>query len=183
MRLFLALDLSDPLRQSMAEAINRLRPMAPRARWVGAASLHLTLHFLGETGPDRLPALRARLAQVQAAAVPLHLRGWGFFPDARPPRVFWVGVEPAPALLALQAQLQARLVELGWAAPGEAYTPHLTLARARQGRELQALQPLLSAPAPDWGEILVREYVLYQSRPRPGEHQYTPLARFALRHA
>ncbi len=179
MRLFLALDLDAAIRSALAQAIAELRREAPRARWVRPETLHLTLHFLGETEAGRAAGLRAALDAVCAAAFQLPLRGWGFFPAAGPAHVFWAGVELHPALLRLHAQLQPCLAQLGWA-PEASYAPHLTLARARHARELARLKPLLERPAPAWGVLPVREFVLYESRPQAGEHVYLPLARYAL---
>lgn len=180
MRLFLALELEPALRQKLVRTMEELRAAAPDARWARPEGLHLTLCFLGETPAARLPGLKAELARVREYEFELTLQGWGFFPSAARPRVFWAGVAPQPNLMRLHELLRAKLESLGWPAGSEVYTPHLTLARARAPRELYALRGLTQPPAPEWGRERVREFVLFESRSQAGQPHYLALERFAL---
>ena len=91
MRLFVALDIEPEIRKRIAEFREQMRAYAPDVRWVGPETFHLTVKFLGET--NKVDGIRTALQQLQSAAVPLSFRGTGFFPNAKSPRVFWVGVE------------------------------------------------------------------------------------------
>jgi 2'-5' RNA ligase len=55
MRLFVAFDLPSAVRNALATLAQRLKPECPAARWVRAESMHVTLKFLGETDPQKLP--------------------------------------------------------------------------------------------------------------------------------
>ena len=48
MRLFVALDIEDEIRNRIAEFVDEVRELAPQARWVAIDSLHVTLKFIGE---------------------------------------------------------------------------------------------------------------------------------------
>ena len=51
MRLFLALDIDDPICERITRFVDGVRNFFPDARWVKAESLHVTLKFIGEQ-PD-----------------------------------------------------------------------------------------------------------------------------------
>ena len=48
MRLFVALDIDDAIRDRIARFLDGVRGFAPDARWVRPESLHVTLKFIGE---------------------------------------------------------------------------------------------------------------------------------------
>jgi 2'-5' RNA ligase len=95
MRLFVALDIPDTIRQSIAAYMDDLRRTAPDNKWVRPESFHVTLKFIGEWRRDIREVTEA-LKKVEAAPVTIAIRGQGFFPNPRSPRVFWVGIETEP---------------------------------------------------------------------------------------
>lgn len=190
MRLFVALDLAPEIRERIATLIEGLRGFAPDVRWVLAASLHLTLKFIGES--DQLDDIRSELQKLKAAKLDLAFRGAGFFPTPRSPRVFWIGIESDDRLATLARSIDEALAPLGILKETHAFTPHITLARAGSGRpqhkpgdspnpRFVLLQKRLAAmPPPDLGTMTAREFFLYQSKTAPSGAVYTKLARFAL---
>ena len=64
------------------------------ARWTQPEQFHLTLRFLGDTEPERLPALEAALAAASSSAPDLRLDGLTVFPSRRRPRVLVARVTP-----------------------------------------------------------------------------------------
>jgi 2'-5' RNA ligase len=110
MRLFTALDPSAEVLENLKGLLERLRPTAP-LRWNRAENLHLTLKFIGQWPEPELPALREALGKVPAPPpFGVTVRGLGFFPHARAPRVFWAGVEAAAGLAQLVAQIDQALL-------------------------------------------------------------------------
>ena len=105
MRLFVALEIPEPVRREVRRRVAGLRERLPRARCVDPDVLHLTLLFLGEVAAERVAELAGRLGQAFAAhpALPLRLAGGGTFPAGRPARVAWIGVAGPPELAPLQA--------------------------------------------------------------------------------
>src|SRR2546423_13384679 len=66
------------------------------------------------------------------SAFPLVIGGFGAFPNARRPRVVWLGLrEGAEPLIALQRRVEDELLRREIVSDGEEFTPHLTLARVR----------------------------------------------------
>lgn len=168
MRLFVAVTLGPTVTQRAEAAVQRLRPLAPRARWARLEGLHLTLAFLGDTDPARVPALGEALHAVAARHAPLRLGagGGGSFGSRGRPRVLWADVRgDVAALQALQADVARALEPLGLAPERRPYTAHLTLARAKDPRGDPSLAACVEALAQeDWGEGEVRGLVLFESR-------------------
>lgn len=136
-RLFVAADLGPAVTAGVSRAIGAARLAAPRARWVAADGVHLTLAFLGAVALDRVPAVGEATARAAARHRPLDLvvRGAGTFGRPSSPRVLWLGVDgDLRALASLQRDVTGELEPLGFPRDERAFTPHLTLARARDDR-------------------------------------------------
>jgi RNA 2',3'-cyclic 3'-phosphodiesterase len=195
MRIFVALDLDDAIRERIDRFIEGIRGFAPDGRWVLPESLHITLKFIGEKPAETVEDIKRALAVVQLAPFDLSLRGYGFFPTAKSARVFWVGIESGPQLLELTKTVDRMTSALGIPQEDRLFSPHLTLARGggnsgapgwrkgdRPNRNFQFLQEKLSRlPAPEFGTMTAHEFFLCQSQLMRGGSQYTKLERFALR--
>jgi 2'-5' RNA ligase len=184
MRLFVAVDPSDAVRDALAAAIESGRGLAPGAKWVRPAAIHLTLAFLGYVDDALAPAIDRALAGVAQRHGPVELaaRTVGSFGGARRPRVLWAGLEGGvPALQALQRDVEAALVPLGYQPEERDFRPHLTLARAREGRGDPALATARDAlHERDLGTFTAGELILYQSQLSPHGAKYLALARHPL---
>jgi RNA 2',3'-cyclic 3'-phosphodiesterase len=127
LRLFLAVDLPDPIRQEVAAMCTQVN----KARWVKPHQLHITLRFMGQTPNDALADIRERLARVKAPGFELALRGAGVFPDGannKRARVLWLGLHPTEPLVHLKREIDACLGP-DTQRPNQGFSPHLTLAR------------------------------------------------------
>jgi RNA 2',3'-cyclic 3'-phosphodiesterase len=194
MRLFIALDINDSIRERIAQFMEGVRGFAPDARWVHAESLHVTLKFIGEKPESALEQIKQTLRTIFSGAIEIGFRDYGFFPSPKSARVFWVGIQAAPDLAALASAVDGKMAALGIPKEEHAFSPHLTLARAagRSGSprrrngdghrsSFQHLQEKLAAlPKPDFGTLVAREFFLYQSQLSPKGSKYTKLARFDL---
>jgi 2'-5' RNA ligase len=179
MRLFTAVDPSDDVRRNLERLLAQLRPAA-RLRWSSVANLHLTLKFIGEWPETDLPRLRETLAAIPGSA-PFDVRvtGLGFFPHARAPRVFWAGLQAPPDLARLAGTIDAALVPLGVVAETRPYSPHLTLARVREGDRTDGLvKTLQSLTDTDCGAFTADRFYLYESRPSSGGSVYTRIGEY-----
>jgi 2'-5' RNA ligase len=184
LRCFIAIDLSPEVRRQLTSLTDRLRSLPGQVsmRWVQPDSIHLTLEFLGDLPPVRVPDVAAMLDQVCPAQVPFRLRvgGLGCFPDARRPRVLWVGLEePTGSLTRLQAAIRKACADLGLDVDGRAFSPHLTLGRVRREAGLQAAdfarEVLVGQDARAGGEMAAETVHLYRSDLRPAGAVYTRL--------
>jgi 2'-5' RNA ligase len=195
MRLFVALDIDDAIRGRIVRFLEGVREFAPEARWVRAESLHVTLKFIGAQSEDEVERIKHALETIAANGFEMKLRGYGFFPSVRAPRVFWVGIEAGAGLTSLATTVDETLARLGIPKEEHSFNAHLTLARGAGGsgsprrqtgdapnRNFHKLQEQLAAlPAPEFGTMAAHEFFLYQSQLSPGGSKYTKLAGFALR--
>jgi 2'-5' RNA ligase len=187
-RLFVALDPPEPLRRRIAAAVAALRRTAGHAadevRWTALDGLHLTVQFLGAVPEERIPEIDGAIRAAAAAARPLQLelRGAGGFPNARRPRVVWLGIagEVAP-LAALAEDLGRRLTPLGFQPETRPFSPHLTVGRARDAQGAPGLGGALAEAALGEGVAWrAGELVLFESHLEPGGARHEPLLRAPL---
>jgi RNA 2',3'-cyclic 3'-phosphodiesterase len=188
MRLFVALDIDEPILQRLDDYVRTLMPRLPGVRFVRSHTYHVTLKFLGEV--KKAEEIRERLRQVRSPEVSLSVGRVGFFPNERAPRVFWAGIE-SDALAGLAQAVGEALEPLG-IPPERDFHPHLTLARNGSGRRRpvrgerspqgfrQLAQIVASAPAPEFGTMTAREFFLYESKLSSSGPSYTKLESFAL---
>jgi 2'-5' RNA ligase len=195
MRLFIALDLDEQIRATISRFAEGIHDLAPYAGWVQPASLHVTLKFIGEKTPDAAATIEQALNSIQASPVTVSFAGYGFFPNRKAPRVFWLGVQFSAALTSLALAVDDAMVSLGAPKETHAFNPHLTLARARgasgspqsagdewPNRCFQRLEKKLAAlPTPEFGTMTAREFFLFQSQLSSGGSRYSKVATFGLR--
>ena len=192
MRIFVALDIDDAIRDRISRFMEGLHGFAPDARWVRPESLHVTLKFVGEKPPEFVEKMKQALLSVHAETTDIIFRGYGFFPGPKTARVFWIGLESGPQLAILAKAVDETLFALGIPKEEHAFSPHLTLARAggrsARGQKRQAttdfhrLQEKLAAlTIVDFGTMRPREFFLHQSQPQRGGSRYTKIAAFPMR--
>lgn len=193
MRLFVALDLAEDIRERIGRLIEQIRPLAPAVRWVSAESLHVTLKFIGELPDAKVKEVEIALTQVSGASFPVSFRGGGFFPTAKSARVFWIGIDAGPELGRLASDIESALEPVGIAREKRGFNPHLTLARLKgaagapgrrgdkQNRGFARVQEhLASISTTDFGTMTSQEFFLYRSQLSSQGSRYSKLVRFPL---
>jgi 2'-5' RNA ligase len=199
MRIFIGIDLDPEVRVRIARFLEGVQGFAPDARWVRPESRHITLKFIGEQKSEQVDAITERLRRIEDSAFEIrafevHFGGYGFFPTAKAPRVFWIGIQAGAQLAELAKSVDIATAELGIPREDRPYSPHLTLARGggrsgspkwRKGDGPNAafavLEKRLAAMGEvEFGTMMVHEFILYQSQLSPGGSKYTMLQRFAL---
>jgi RNA 2',3'-cyclic 3'-phosphodiesterase len=194
MRIFVALDLDDVIRQRVQRFMEGVSGFAPDARWVRSESLHVTLKFIGEKPNDAVEQIKAALSAIRADPIEITFRGYGFFPTTNAARVFWVGIKSGAQLASLAKAVDEATFSLGIPKEEHPFAPHLTLARGggRSGaprwskgdnpnKNFHHLQEKLAAlPTLEFGTMAAREFFLYQSQLSQGGSRYTKIANVAL---
>jgi RNA 2',3'-cyclic 3'-phosphodiesterase len=133
-RLFVAITVPGAVRNEMVRVQRELQPLAPRGvvRWTKPEQFHLTLRFLGDVASNDVADLREAIRLVCSDKPVLHLyaRGVGFFPNARSPRVIWVGAgDAANHLLELQKEIETAVCPFTTEQGSEHFVGHVTLGR------------------------------------------------------
>jgi 2'-5' RNA ligase len=192
MRSFVALDIDDAIRRRIERFMEGVQEFAPDVRWVRPESLHVNLKFIGERPEEAVEQIKLALSRVASNPFLLSFRGFGFFPTAKSPRVYWIGIEADPELRKLAATIDDAAAALGIPKEDHAFSPHLTLARIgsaapgrqpgdRVNRRFAKLQEKLgSLSSPDFGTMTAREFSLYESQTLREGARYTKIARYPL---
>jgi len=177
MRLFTAIDMSSEVQSHLSALLDRLRPAA-KLSWSTAEKLHITTKFIGEWPEERLDEMKRALGKVTApVAIKIAVRGLGWFPDQRDPRVFWAGVQGGEELKLLARATEQAVHAIGVPLEDREYTPHLTLARIRKRGRLDELKKTVeSLKSTDFGAFEARAFHLYLSR----AGRYSKLAEFSV---
>jgi 2'-5' RNA ligase len=135
-----------------------------------AATIHLTLAFLGEVELGRIPPLLELASRVGGAAFELRLTRFDWW---RKKRIAWAAPERVPAALsALVEDLTARLKEADFPVDERPYSPHVTLVRKADCR----LAEFSSSPI-EWP---VEEFVLVRSVMGEDGSNYEMIGRWPL---
>ena len=141
MRLFIALPLEASVRDYLGRVIQQLRGARASVKWVDPKNMHLTVRFLGETEEAVVPKLKQLMDQIapKHPAVEAVIDRLGAFPNLRRPRVIWAGLsgelEPLEKM-ARQIELAVRQLRFE---PEKKGSPHLTLGRIRDPRNMDTL--------------------------------------------
>jgi RNA 2',3'-cyclic 3'-phosphodiesterase len=180
-RLFIALGLPEPVEVALLSLIGELDPEGTEARWVTHGTIHVTLKFLGEVDEGRLDPLVQVLDEVRGPALDISVSGIGFFPNARAPRVIWVGVRSS-RIGALQAEIERRTAGLGLEAAQREFQGHVTLGRAARrgtmGRSVVTRSGRFEGV--EFGRFSARGFFLFRSRLNPTGAVHEKLQEFVF---
>lgn len=184
MRLFVALDLPEALREGIF-AWGREELRDPALRVVAPESLHLTLAFLGYLPERKIEPLAEIVGALRAPAVTIELGDPVAKPSLRRARLFALPASSAGAVV-LQAKLEEALVAKRlYRTEKRPFWPHLTVARVkpdRRGSKRPALvkTPPGALPRKLLDPALCVRVTLYRSVLQPQGSRYTPLAQVEL---
>jgi 2'-5' RNA ligase len=184
-RLFVALELPDPVRDALRTWRERSAARDDTWRPVPPAALHVTLCFLGSQPAREIDAIAlACTAAVSepsapAPAAPLLTLAAVLTLPPRRPRVLAVALDdPGGALAALQGRLAQALAAGGWyELERRPYLAHVTVARARRGSPAQTGEPFAAPPALSFVAATIS---LLRSWPTDADSRYERLAAIEL---
>jgi 2'-5' RNA ligase len=184
-RTFIGIDPGKAIRDRLVALQETLARSGCEVKWVETDNLHLTLLFLGEVDMLEVPPLCQAVAEsvAQQPAFTMSLETVGCFPNARRPRILWVGVGAGvQEVVALHDALEPPLLDLGcYRREERQYTPHITLGRVKSDRPTDKLGAALARHA-GWkgGETTVHEIHVMSSELTPQGPVYTVLSRAKL---
>jgi 2'-5' RNA ligase len=182
-RLFVSVDL-DGLGEAVAAVQDRFEG-ASGLNFVDPEGAHVTLKFLGDTDPDRIPALADELAAAvdEAGVDPFEVEfgGLGVFPSLEYISVVWAGTRTGGEKLArLHETIEDRTVAMGFDPEDHAFTPHVTLARMEHAGGKELVQETVREADPTVGTLDVAEVRLTESVLGPDGPEYATVERFPL---
>jgi 2'-5' RNA ligase len=180
MRLFVALEIPETVREKLAALQKQMRADNVDLRWVRPENFHVTLKFIGEANTTELEEIKAELRGVRPEGpVRATFRGLGYSWNAHRGGVFWVTMEVTETMKMLAAQINRRLERLGMPAEERAFLPHLTLARFKRQNALPAIRAAVAKnEGRDFGSLLGQELHLIESHLGAGGSKYFTVASF-----
>ena len=122
MRLFIAIQLSDGIRNGLSSVQAHLRNHGIRGNYTKIENLHLTLAFIGEySDPDFVLEV---IHSVPFTPFPVRIEGFGSFGD-----LYWCGIGENYNLLSSVKRMRRVLAGNGIPFDRKKFSPHITLIR------------------------------------------------------
>jgi len=184
MRAFVAIALSESVRQAVGDFIADLRRVNAPVKWVRPENLHLTLKFLGDVPDENVSTVIEILQRCVDGLAPfqLHVKGTGGFPNLRRPRVIFVNAQDTPPTAhELARRLNDGMTEASIAREKRGFRNHITIARVRRPQPMPAIEKRIAAMSDrDFGSMTVPNIVLVRSDLRPDGPVYTPVEQVML---
>lgn len=174
-RLFTGLEIPAEIGQSLS----MLRGGVPGARWIDQDNYHLTLRFIGDVDDDVAHEVASMLDRVNRPSFELRLNGLSSF-GGKKPRAIVALAEPSQTLLDIQAEQERMMQRIGLEPEGRKFTPHVTLARLRDGSSHQVAEYLSTRGYFRTAPFRVSRFVLFSSRASVGGGPYVVEASYPL---
>ena len=126
MRLFIAINLNDEMKDAIMDLQDALWDNGIRGRETPAENMHLTLAFIGDyDDPDLVKEV---VDSIEIRPFDITLRGIGTFRD-----LWWAGIEGSAPLMAVSRRLRRALAEAGIPFDRKKFSPHITMVRRAEG--------------------------------------------------
>jgi RNA 2',3'-cyclic 3'-phosphodiesterase len=148
----------------------------PAIRWTEDEHHHLTLHFFGAIDPALLSEWIADLDRYLSAihCLTITVNRLDNFPKPDSD-LLAAHVHLSSALAKLYRQVQQSVQDHQFPTESRAYSPHITLCRAKR-RHFLRMTPII---VPDHS-LSVTRLILYQTQPTASGSQYVPLHQWTL---
>ena len=166
----------DAVLDAVADALGEVE--LEGARFTTRDQWHVTLQFLGNRAD--IDAVAGALHGLSAARFDARLGGWGAFPKPRRAGVVWIGLHHGDeGCSALASEVGERLTPLGFEPEARPFHAHLTIARLKSPRSVEAMLAALDT-GPVGEPWTVDDVVVYESRLRREGAAYVPRATITL---
>jgi 2'-5' RNA ligase len=144
-RSFLAFDIEDEeVFRRLTGVQGLLANTGADLKLVKPQNIHVTVRFLGDVSLPMVDAIYEEMKQLSFTPFEINLRGLGAFPRLSRPRVVWAGIKKgADELVNVFKQVEPRLRGLGFKPDTKGFSPHLTIARVRSGRNQVQLEKVV----------------------------------------
>lgn len=134
-RTFIAIPIPKSISFFLGKIQEELKATRVKAAWTKAASLHLTLRFLGDTPEENVKQISQAMKATANACAPftLSVEGVGVFPSIKKARVIWAGATgQTDRLKRIQRTLEKNLEQVSFPADTKQFSPHFTLGRFKE---------------------------------------------------
>ena len=180
-RSFLAFDIeNDDVRKRLSSVQTRLVQTGADVKLVETENIHATMRFLGNVSIGMIEKIFEDMKKTEFKPFNVQIQGVGVFPSLSYPRVVWAGItEGKDQLRDVFTQIEPRLRTLGFAPDPKGFSPHLTIARVRSGRNKTQLAEFVNKNAShEFGTIKAECLRLKKSTLSPKGPTYSTLKEF-----
>ena len=141
MRTFIAIDLPEKIKNKIAELENDFKKCNLTFKWVKPENLHLTLKFLGDIDQEGVSKINEAITTVSGkfAAFKASFNSFGFFPNEKNPRVFFISIDKEELFKSIASELEKELETLGFKKENR-FKSHITLARIKDLKNIESLK-------------------------------------------
>ncbi len=129
-RAFIALELSDEIKDQLTAAQQTIRGCQARLTFVEPKNIHITAKFLGEVDEKNLPNVIEALKKITFIPFPV-TAGKVTVNNPRRPHTVWCAIDDAGEGGKVFQLIEDALAPLGFAPETRRFTPHATIARVK----------------------------------------------------
>ena len=178
MRLFTAIEIPEPLRESLSAIQD---PDALQARWTDPDQFHITLRFIGEVPDEHAGRYEEALADVNSGPVRCEPYGLDVLPSRRSPRVLMLGLDRTDSMMALYDAVSNALEAEGLDPEDREYRPHVTIGRLDDANPEAVHAVLRRHGDRSFSSFEADRFVLYESTLTSDGAVHDPKATYPLR--
>lgn len=174
---FISIDISE--NENINRILKELKSVNSSLKLVDAKNLHITLKFLGNTEESDVPKITKIIEKATDGISPFEvsLIGMGAFPSERKIRVIWIGIKDSSIISIIANRLDEELISLGYERERREFSPHLTLARAKEIISTNQLREIIAQHRyEDFGRESIRAVRLKKSLLKPEGPTYITIA-------
>ncbi|OYT41225.1 RNA 2',3'-cyclic phosphodiesterase [Candidatus Pacearchaeota archaeon ex4484_26] len=158
MRCFIAIDIPEELRGTLAKVQEAFKIPGLKAKFVEKENFHLTLKFLGELTDTKINSIKEKLQSIKFNSFKASFGQIGVFPSENYVRVIWLSLEPEEKFKKL-----AFLINQALPFGDKRFASHVTFARVKMLTDKKALQKKLQKLRIPKASFEVRNFKLKKS--------------------
>ena len=143
---FISLDVepNDKVKRFMNDLENTGAPL----NMVDPEQIHMTVKFLGDTEEDKIDDIvdKVNFALKEFEPFNINVKGTGAFPHLGYMKVVWMGTEDKTEnLKEIAHRVEEELVPLGFSREEREFSPHITVARVKGGKNKDQLRETIES--------------------------------------
>jgi 2'-5' RNA ligase len=140
-RLFVALEIPDEVKEEVISACKAAAGNEAELRWEAKEKIHLTLKFIGEIKEELLSKIKDEIEFVSNyTSFDCTISKFGFFFRDRQAKILWCNIETDESLFSLVDELNNRLQKFNIEIEKRKFKGHLTLSRIKKTFDEEFIQ-------------------------------------------
>lgn len=180
-RSFISFDIEDEeVLEDIYNAQKILNKTGADLKLIKPQNIHVTIRFLGNIQPSMVDKIFEEMKKIQFSPFEVKIKGMGAFPHLQYLRVVWAGItEGGDQMENVFKQLEPNLRKMGFKPDHKGFSPHLTIARVKSGRnKAQLAECIKENENYDFGTVIAKCLRLKKSNLTPNGPIYTTLKEY-----